>query len=422
MTFKKIKKSFIYIIKEKQIAKYSFIFFLINFIYLFGNAETKAKGLLISFIPLLFITLTFVFKNFMFLKENKYFLIWLFFSSAIGLTEIINLNYPSFVILLLLPIILHYFSNKLIDILLIMLLGLSPIIALVITGAILGHNFGSNTIGITTVGFYVILSAYFMLKRFKYDLFIYLILTSILFRIILLINSRTSQVVFLVVFLFYLSNYIIDTIKTNNIDIFKNKLLTIIIFLFIIIVLILSVFVVYKSITTTKWRPNDISTGRFDIWKTTYKNKNFFGHKYDWYYTSGLFQSYGPHNFFVALLGYNGIFGLISGVLAFCFLLYAAIRDIIVENCNQNKVALLFLISPLTKGLTEGLLINSYIEIFSIIFAVFLYSKIEIPTGNLVTEYNYRKRADCYLIISLLITVFISVLGGSLINFTSKYI
>lgn len=371
---------------------------------LFGVAEINRIFYVLLAIPLIFIFL----KALFFAKKRRNNVLWLIFIASLFLSELINHDIFESLVIASIPLIFINEETNLKKVVINIFIGLSPIFLLVLFAYIIGHNFGSNTIGLYTVAFFVSFTAVnFYLETTYFNLISYFGLTFITFIILKKINSRGALLIFLVVlmiFIFYTFN---DKIKLA----FANKINMTISFIISILIILITYLFLKNNVLSSKWLPDDISTGRITIWRTTLQNLKIFGHNYLWYEKSGLFKSFGPHNFFISLLGYGGYIPFLTMVL----ILWKTLNKLYIKKFNEFDVSYLiifmFLMASLTKGLTENLLLTSPFNIFS------LFLLIAINYDNPVyVETTVPNRIVYFILFILIMAIYFSVLKGNFRN------
>ena len=390
-----------------------------------SSQEMIDVGVFIAFMPIVLSGLYILLHKVKFseIRKGSPFYLWIIFSFTILLSELQNGNIFDSIILFSIPTLILFLKPSIKKIVDYALLGTLPFGFAALLGVLLNNNFTSNTIGLLVASILILILCRSVLVDHSFvRSFLVFIVLSILFYVLIKINSRTSILISTVAVVLYTFHQTYRNITKIKQFAREHKLVFSVISTVVLLGVIVFSIKGLNIVFTPKWRPDDISTGRFSIWITSIQNAKLFGHSYNWYSDSGLFGNFhGPHNGMIGILSYGGILSLVF----FVFFLISLFKRLTVnyfhKPSNSNFVLLFMLSVSMVKGLTESIVLRSSYQIYNLFIFVPLafvtFENKDLVIDNLkTTETTYLKtKTSLILLLTLVLLAF--VVFGIIFNF-----
>lgn len=431
---------------NNKVVLLSFAFFIFGIMQVFvRNVNLNNYYTFIAFFPLMLVSAFNIYNNKEIIMKNRALNGWLFFLLFVFVSEIQNGIILDAPILFAITGFIILIDIKLKDIVLSLVIGLTPLFFAALFGALIGNKFSSNSIGIIVSQYFIIVQIYMLIlysnnkakEKKSVNLMLPFLLELVVLWVMVKINSRTallisitSTILIILHFVYLKKTIIINYIRSSSK--FMKIIYTILLLTGIIVFMYFSSKIV-MNILTPKWRPNDISTGRFDIWKTTIEQRKLFGHPYNWYTESGLFGTHkGPHNILIGIIGFAGTIPLIIFLGVYLYTLFVSFRNYFKSPTSVNLVLLIMFITCSVKGITESLLLQSSFQIYNLFFILpVVYS---IPSMrrinsqpliyNDVVHSRYYKYIFLYFFAVMILNIYGSVFNynmASLVHLLKRY-
>nr|BCB22666.1 hypothetical protein [Erysipelothrix rhusiopathiae] len=414
-------------IKHSEVIILSTMIFLLTFLSVFvKNVQLNNYYTFIALIPFMALSCYYIYIDWKNIKRNKILCSWILFLILAFLSELQNGMILEVPILLAYTGIISFFNFDFERLSKSFIIGVMPLFIVALIAVALGNKFSSNTIGIIISFLFVSNEVYFLstigskTSIMNRRSIVFIIFELLVFYVLIRINSRTALMISgvsiaLLVFhvIFKNKKYLVNNFNNSNRYI---KILYSVVLLMICIIFGLFIVKVTSSILTPKWRPNDISTGRFDIWRTTISNRKLFGHRYDWYAESGLFGPHkGPHNMIIGVLGFAGIVPLISIIIVIGGCIYKLVSNYLKQPTNINAILLIMFITSNLKGLTESLIFQTSYQLYNIFFIIPL---VFIDSKNKYEENSSVDRKIITLLVSFFVLIMLINIYGSVLNYS----